>query len=411
MARLEPPKEVGAAPRYYMLETLREYGREKLRAAGEEHAARTRHLNFLLGLAETQEPQLYYGAMLEALAQLEAEHDNFRAGLEWGLQHAPMDALRLVGALGRFWDRRGYVSEGAEWVRRALAHAADTPTAARAKALRFAGGFARLRGEYAMARKWIEASLAMYRELNDKAGIAVMLNSTGFQLDYEGDYVAAQEYYLASQAAYREIGEAWGVAMTTSNLGSVALALGETARARELNRASSAALTALGDKSTLAVSIKNEAEAAYQLQDFAQARALLTRALALNQELGETRGVALVYCDLGANCAALGENDAAQQYYNAALQTFVESGDLREVALVLEGLAELAARAENFLRAARLWGAAEMLHTTVGAPRLPATQESYARAVSEARAKVGDAAFDAAWAEGGALTLGQMAQL
>jgi len=388
-------------------------------------------LNFLLGLAETQEPQLYYGAMLEALAQLEAEHDNFRAGLEWGLQHAPMDALRLVGALGRFWDRRGYVSEGAEWVRRALAHAADTPTAARAKALRFAGGFARLRGEYAMARKWIEASLAMYRELNDKAGIAVMLNSTGFQLDYEGDYVAAQEYYLASQAAYREIGEAWGVAMTTSNLGSVALALGETARARELNRASSAALTALGDKSTLAVSIKNEAEAAYQLQDFAQARALLTRALALNQELGETRGVALVYCDLGANCAALGEtrgvalvycdlgancaalgeNDAAQQYYNAALQTFVESGDLREVALVLEGLAELAARAENFLRAARLWGAAEMLHTTVGAPRLPATQESYARAVSEARAKVGDAAFDAAWAEGGALTLGQMAQL
>ncbi len=228
---MEPPKQVGAAPRYYMLETLREYGREKLRVADEEHAARTRHLNYLLALAETAEPQLFSDTQLKAIAQLEAEHDNFRAALEWSLEHAPMEALRLAGALGHFWATRGYTREGAEWVRRALAHAADTPTAARAKALRFAGALARLHGEFALARQWINASLTLYRELDDKAGIAVMLNSMGILCDYEGAYARAQEYYLASQAVYREIGDAWGIAFTTNNLAALALTLGETARA------------------------------------------------------------------------------------------------------------------------------------------------------------------------------------
>ncbi len=160
----------------------------------------------------------------------------------------------------------------------------------------------------------------------------------------------------------------------------------------------------------LALSLGTEGEVAYRLQELANARAFFAEGLTLSQEVGEIRYAAEMRCGLGLVCAAQGEKEAAGNYFDAALQTFVELGDSRQAAPVLEGLAELV-RAENFLRAARLWGAADALRKAVGAPRAPTMEARYARAMTDTRAQLGDAAFDAAWAAGGALTLNEMAQI
>lgn len=108
-------------PRFTMLETIREYASEKLGDSGEAGALRARHLDVYLQLADTVTPELAGNHQAEWLDRLEAEHDNLRAALSWALACGEVEpGLRLSAALGFFWNMRGYVSEGREWLARAL---------------------------------------------------------------------------------------------------------------------------------------------------------------------------------------------------------------------------------------------------------------------------------------------------
>ena len=113
-------------PRYAMLETLREFAAECLEAAGEAEAARQAHTAYYLALAEAGERGLKTAEQGAWLDRLEVENGNLRAGLRWALDNQELVlALRLCGALGRFWFMRGYLSEGRSWTGEALA-LADT---------------------------------------------------------------------------------------------------------------------------------------------------------------------------------------------------------------------------------------------------------------------------------------------
>src|SRR5439155_15183250 len=102
----------GDEKRYRLLETIREYGRERLRQSGDEAAVRGRHRDYYLGLAEEAEPYLTGAAQVTWLRQLEQEHGNLRAALEWSVAGREAEpALRLVGALWRFWHVGGYFRE------------------------------------------------------------------------------------------------------------------------------------------------------------------------------------------------------------------------------------------------------------------------------------------------------------
>src|SRR5829696_7639284 len=144
-------------PRFVMLETIHEFARERLQASGEGEEVRRVHAEYFLGLAEGAEPELRGAQQLACLERLEAEHDNMRAALTWSLENEPETALRLAGALARFWEMRSDISEGSRWLEAALrqsdrAEVADTEVAAtdvarRAKLLSEAGTFAWHRGE------------------------------------------------------------------------------------------------------------------------------------------------------------------------------------------------------------------------------------------------------------------------
>jgi len=144
-------------PRFVMLETLREYGRESLAAQGETRAYQRQHANVFLKLAEQADPQLQGREQATWLKRLEAEHDNLRAALRWAIQSRETDtACRLTDALYWFWARRSYLSEGRGWFAEAL-ELASGPEAAhgRARALYGAAGLAWLQGDHAAAWAWL----------------------------------------------------------------------------------------------------------------------------------------------------------------------------------------------------------------------------------------------------------------
>jgi non-specific serine/threonine protein kinase len=107
-------EDAAPRPHYRLLETVRQYARERLLERGGADAVRDRHLEYFLRLAEEAEPRLHGREQHEWLARLEAEHDNLRAALEWSRAEGPHaeSALRLAGALSWFWTMRGYLDEG-----------------------------------------------------------------------------------------------------------------------------------------------------------------------------------------------------------------------------------------------------------------------------------------------------------
>ena len=163
--------------RYRLLETVRQYAGDRLGESGERESARERHQACFVALAEEAEPQLTGPEGAKWLDRLEREHDNLRAALEWDNREV---ALRIAGALFRFWYVRGYYSEGCKWLADMLASSvAQAHTPARAEALYAAGVLAYCQGDYAAALSLSEECLTLFRELGDKQGSANSLNNLG----------------------------------------------------------------------------------------------------------------------------------------------------------------------------------------------------------------------------------------
>ena len=203
-----------AGPRYRLLETLRQYGRDRLAAGGRATAASERHAAYFLDLATTAAGALRGPQQVAALDRLEAEHENLRAALRWLAEAgAAGPGLRLAGALWRFWWTRGYWREGQEWLGRFLALPAAPPDAA-ARGAATAGRAVLLDylGERAAARALHEEGLAAARARGDRAGAALALAGLGHLALYAGDFAAARRRARESLGLWRRAGDPTGTA-------------------------------------------------------------------------------------------------------------------------------------------------------------------------------------------------------
>ena len=443
-------RRVGAAvePRFGMLETVREYALERLEASGEAVEIRRRHAGHYLALAEGAEPAVRGPRQGASLDRLDAEHDNLRAALGWAIEHGEMDAgLRLGGALGRFWQVRGYWTEGREWLTRLLALAgAPSRTAARAKALNALGHLTRRQGDYAAARSLHEEALGISRELGDKPGIAAALNGLGETARLRGDYAEARSLYRESLALARELGDKLGIAAALNNLGIVARFRGDYAEALSLYRDSLGIRQELGDREGMAISLNNLGVVARLQGDYPRARAWHQESLRIRRELRDAGGVAEslnnlgivarheddyptarasheeslgirrdlgdrpampdVLNNLGAVLRLQGQYAAARASHEEALTLARELGEERVVAESLEGLAALDLALGRAKRAARLLGASEAMREAIAAPLPPADRPEHDAAIAAAQAGLGTAFADAA-AVGRAMSLEQ----
>jgi predicted ATPase/class 3 adenylate cyclase len=395
-------------PRFVMLETVHEFAREKLQESEEAEEVKKHHAQYFLTLAEEANPELKGPDQLQWLEKLEAEHDNMRAALSWALERKDAElALRLGGALGWFWSRRGYHSEGRRWLEEALAMDGRGSPELRAMALAGAGALAWQQGELDRAQEACEEGLELLsneaREASE-AKLLILVILGWVALDRE-EHDQASELFEERLALSREMGDTWSLATSLSNLAVVSNSLGDSERATELYEQSRDLFRELGDKQGLAYCLNNLAMLVYSQGDLGRAAKLTEESVALFRELGSRGGVSVGLYNWGWIALLQDDLGRAADLYRESLSLSWDTGLNPEVQSALEGLACLAAAKGEAQRAARLWGAAQVLHETKDIPRdTDFLAEADAR-ISAVHLGMGEEEWEEAWCKGREMTL------
>jgi tetratricopeptide (TPR) repeat protein len=494
--------------RYRLLETVRQYARDRLLEASEGEAVRDRHGQFCLGLAEAAHADAEKGRGAEAFERLEPEHDNLLAALEWGHGCEAGRTLRLAGVLGEFWFERGYWNEGRHWLEFALASTPGVePTAERARALIAAGRIAAAQADNPAARSRLEESVALCRLLGNTRGLIASLSYLHQALrnrdpaaarmtsekavalarnlgdprllsmalselaitlfDFYAEFETACLLQEESLALARHAGDRALMAQSLERLGRFSQAQGDWARASELLEESLELARTANNKHRVVWALYSLAKVHSRQGDPERAKSLWEECLLLARELRMPgtiaatinwlvghglpyeegvqmaeqaaaeygsqmvpllinllmanapsyeealqridqaardcgpRAVIHALGGLGHAARERGDFEWAATCYRRSLALRQEVGDTLAIAQSLEDMAVLAARQEQWERAARLLGAAEGVCVEMGWP-LPV-----AAPVEGARAALGEEAFAAAWAEGRAMTVAQ----
>ncbi len=440
----------GEATRYRLLEIIRQYALARLAEAGEDRLIHEQHLAYFSSLAEILDSKTVGADQNQALDQLEMEHGNLRAALDFGETEPGQveAALRVAAALRRFWLVRGHYQEGRERLDRLLARPeAAAPTAARAKALHGLGGLCHQQGDYAAARPYLQAGQALYRELGDRYGIAATLNNLGLVAHEQGDNEQAKILLKESVDLFRQVGDKTGLGNALNNLGHVNLETGDFPEARLYIEASVPVYREGGNHQALAYALHNLGELARQQGNLMEARAYHDQALAIRRRLDDRPRVAWSLSALGLVAYELGDEPAAavaleesvqlfrqvgerlglatalgrlgrvrlylEELSSAAtelaeaLRLFVDLNRQKEVGETLAGLGAVAAAEGQAERAARLLAAAGAMLTTLDAQGSPADKLLHEQAISLARSQLKPAIFELAWAAGQAMAAGQ----
>jgi len=355
----------GGGRRYRLLETVRQYGRERVVRSGDAERVRDRHLVFFADLVRRAEPELQKADQAAWLNRLQLEHDNLRAALDWCLT-APERAdqgLELTAALFWFWTKRGYLGEGRQWLERGLAAESRRSPALRAKALIELAHTAFLQGDYASARVQSEESLLIAREAGELWAVSWSLLMQAIVAITVGDLERGARLAAESQSAALAIGAVRLQGEAVEVLAYNAQERGDHGSAGRLYEEALALLRPTGDKWILGIALTDLATFRVAEGLYAQAKVLLAEVIVLNEELANMVGIA--------------------------------SG--------LEILAAAEAASGQCVRATQLWGASDGLFDSVGAVSFYKSIRD--RYFDTARESLGDTAFQAALATGRAMSL------
>jgi predicted ATPase/class 3 adenylate cyclase len=452
---LQQEEQVDGEPRVLMLETIREYGLDRLTASGETEAMQWQHATFFLHLAEESFPKMNSAEQPTWLKQLEADHDNLRAVMQWLLEQEGAEqrremALRLGVALQGFWFNRAYYSEGQLFMERVLGAQEGVVSPTLAKALYVAADLATEKGDLEQAEVLSKKSLALYRELGDRVGIAHCISDLGTVARWRCQYATARSQLEEAAVLFREVGDSWKRGQCFTELARLYTTYGEYERAGALLDESLETYRTLGDQARIGWVLFLQAQllflsggdpaTAQSLSEQSlpllrqgghiwhsvgpldvlgqlfllqgkttRARELCEESLATVQDLGEKhiyRDVLLL--SLARVVARQGDLVVAQQLYRKSLALSRAMGTNDSIAFCLEGLAAVVAAQGEQREAARLWGTAEALREALGAPLPPVYRADYERAVDAARTQLGVKFFAEAMAEGRTTPLEQV---
>jgi predicted ATPase/DNA-binding CsgD family transcriptional regulator len=392
-------------PRFRMLETIREFGVERLEAEGEATLMRRRHAGWYLALAEHAETELVREDRGTWLDRLETEQDNIRAAIGWSLTQGEAETgLRLAAALWRYWSARGDLREGYGWLEQTLAAGSHAPARTRSKALQGLGNLAVDLGDYAAARGHYETSLAIRRIHGDPSEIAEPLNGLGLLAYYRGDYDDARRFHEESLALRRSSDDAHGLGNSMVNLGDVAAAQGHYEAAEALYSEALSVRRRLGDASGIAYCLFNLGDAAWGRGDQAAARLRFEESLALFRDVGDRLGIGYALHRLGRVAHVEGNDRQAAAFFAEALPLRQEVGDRRGIIECVEGLAAVA-RAHETELAVTLFAAADSVRAGFNASLLPIDRDASQRHLAAARSSLGADRFLAAWSGGASMSL------
>jgi DNA-binding SARP family transcriptional activator len=374
-----------AASRYEMHDILRQYAAEQFSPA-EQRAVNDAHCRYYADYLEGRAAWLRAGRKQPALQEIGAELDNVRAAWEWAVAHRlGLPLGQMLDSLGFFYVTRGWVREGREAFRRAiealagestpdavliarlqtrqadcetdlsnfdaartLLEASTTTFRARnawsplAWAYDVWGILAYNQGRYAEARQYVHESLALFRQLDERPGIAQALNNLANILcDESAAYTEADHLYQESLALYEQLGDAFGQAKCLINMGSTAQMRNEYERARDLHQQGVALCRASDNRAALAIALTNLGQTLSKIGQYTEAERWLLESLKLKREFGNRRSIVFALNLLGTVTTRTGRYQEAKDYYDEALMISRQLASPTLSADVLIGAASL----------------------------------------------------------------------
>jgi len=365
-------EEVHGDPRFTMLETIREFARERIEESAEFGEICRRHAAVYLALVEQAEPELTGPDQRDWLDRVEREHDNLRAAIDWTVDAAETEtALRLVASTWRFWQMRGHLREARERIAKALAlPGASHHQQVRQGALEAAGGVAYWLGDFVSARGFYEEALTLARQLGDDAVIANAAYNLAFVAETEDTVGVAlasplgQALLEESLALHRELSDRRGVAKVLWALGAASSRTGDVNAAEERYRDSLAVFRDLDDRFMTGWALFELGALALKKMELASAYSLTTEALAIFDAVHDVTGIALGLDGLALIADAEGNLERGMRLAGAAAALQASGGvDLAVVGRRIMGHEDPAARAQSDPQLAAAWAEGQAMTT------------------------------------------------
>ena len=427
--------------RYRMLETIRQYAREKLLEAGGGESIRDKHLAYFVKLVEQAEPELYRSNQVFWLNKLDDEIDNFRMAVEWALANDVESGLRIAAIPWRFWQGRSYLPEVGDWLKQLLEQY-RIPNALHARALAVHSSCKFRQGDISETITLARQSLEMARTLSDKQTEALSLAFLGTFIAIQGNVGEGAPLMEQALAIYRSLGDKIGQADTTEWL---AINNNEIERSIAYTRESLELARELGDLSGIVSHLCWLSRLVFWRGDFASPSVWLEEALSIARQLGDQAGEIYVNSTYGELSYWQGNYPQAIAYFENAIQlsekigehyqsiwaqvkrayTVLRQGDIQRahqmfeesirsmqkadlvigLVFAIEGLASLHVNQDQPERAARLFAWADAIREKIGDHRPPVEQTLVERDLAIINSKLNDSDFASLSAEGQAMTV------
>ncbi len=351
--------------RYYLHEMVRQFAYAQLQSAGKVKQAYSSHVRVFVHLAEAMEPGLTRRGQSRQLMDMETEHENFRVALRWACDSGDSEsALRLAGALWRFWYMRSHLVEGSQWLERTL-QVADgvAPASLRAKVLNGAGLLAYYQGRFNQAEQWLEECLSSNNSLGEH-DIAYAKLTLAWVVHDQLAFVRASLLYQDALQCFRRLNDFYGMIRTLNSQGVLAFDIG----------------------------------------DLGSAEQLFNECMILARQNGDKDNVAVALTNLGWTAAVRGDVRAIE-LCQEAISFFCELGNKLGIAFSLEGVAAGFILASQPDRAVRLLASANALRTAIDAPLGGTHARCLEKIIRQAHDTLSDSVFAAAWTEGEAMSM------
>ncbi|HEX2696271.1 MAG TPA: adenylate/guanylate cyclase domain-containing protein [Anaerolineales bacterium] len=414
--------EEGSEPRYRMLETVRQYARDKLLEMGESEEARNAHLDFFFQFTEAAAPKVEWLLDLVWVTRLEAEHDNFRAALEWGLEKNIEAVLRMVWNLSNYWWLRGHEAEGRQWATMALAKADALPvsdgetgsrlTSLRAHAYQALAMVTYSQGDNAHAMLASERAAALADQLGDKRLLALALSFEIFARLFVADTKDTEEIAQKALDAARESGDQYALGISLAMVGRrLAVIDGNNQRGQKYFEEAMTILQQSGNRWGYTMTLLGSAMTEKYNGNYAEARRIFMACDPLFREMGDRHRMNMIKSELGHIDRYEGNYQKAKDAYKETIVEWKRIGHRAAIAHQLECFAGIAKVEEQGGRAARLFGAAEALREKIDIPMTAMEKIEYDREIADLKAGMEEKVFIAAWAEGRAMSVDQAVDL
>jgi tetratricopeptide (TPR) repeat protein len=405
-------------PRYRLLETVRQYARDKLVDLGEAEQARSAHFEFFVNLVETAAPKLGTAEALGSVRQLAAEHDNIRAALDWGLANRLPDVLRTIPKLVMYWNRHGHEEAGrqliAEAISRAETVAVPEGTPARewqstlGAAWQSDAELAYSQGDNDRGTVSAQKAVDFARELGDKHALSLALGFLAASLLFVEKEAEAVPYLEEAVAAGREAGDLTIIGLPLAMLGrTMARRQPDSPVAREYMAEGASLMRKSGNRWLATMSLLSTAMAASLVGDYADARVQFKALVPLFHELGDRHRINMVRSELAHIDRREGLHDQAEAAYRETILEWKRLGHRAAIAHQLESMAFIAQAHGDSDRAARLFGASAALRDRILITMTPSEKVEYDRQIESLRSSMPEQAFAAASAEGRLMNMEQ----